>query len=146
MTVATPTRVDNWLDKAIDRARGLSIEIARHLVQRLSADADIDAFLKPLCDQVRQLSPQMRAQFVTEGKGGAVAVVTAEELSTEEASHIRGALEQAFGTALMLEFRCEPGVIAGIELHSPHASLRSSWREDLDRIGRELTRDGKRPD
>jgi F-type H+-transporting ATPase subunit b len=130
----------------IARARGLSIEIARHLVQRLSVHADIDVFLNAMCEQVRKLSPQMRAGFLGEGDGGATEVVTAAELPTEEAAQIRGALERAFGAALRLKFRCDPGVLAGIELHSAHAYLRSSWREDLDRIDKELSRDDKRPD
>ena len=44
----------------------------------------------------------------------------------------------------MLAFRSDPAVVAGIELHTAHAAIRSSWREDLDRIGKELSRDANR--
>ena len=130
----------------ISRARGLAIEIARRLLQRLSTHVVIDMFLEALCEQVRQLSPQMRAAFVTEREGAAVEVTTAVELSHEEAARVRGALEKAFGSSLKLAFRCASEVLAGIELRSPHATLRSSWREDLDHIDKELARDGSHPD
>ena len=33
-----------------------------------------------------------------------------------------------------LTYRTDPALIAGIELHGPHVTLRNSWRADLDRI------------
>jgi len=68
--------------------------------------------------------------------------VTAAPLSTEEAERIRGAVADAFGGKPLLVFRSDPAVIAGIELHSRHAVIRNSWRSDLDRIRKELNRDG----
>jgi len=129
----------------IEHASRLSVDIALRLLQRVSPNADLDVFLKAACAQARQLSPQMRAAFTApQTNGEALEVTTAVDLSAEEASCVRLALEHAFGTALTVAFRCDPRVVAGIELHSPHASIRSSWREDLDRIGKELSSDAKR--
>ena len=85
----------------IDRACRLSVDIARQLVQRLSAVADIDVFLKAVCVEVRQMSPQMRAAFTAPGSdGAAIEVITAMGLSVEETQHVRLTLEQAFGARL----------------------------------------------
>lgn len=123
----------------IDRTRDLVLDIARRLLGRAPHAAAVDVFLAGLIQQVQMLSPQERAAFTQEGeKNGSNEVVTAEPLSTADASHIRDAIAQALGGGPALVFRTDPAVIAGIELHSRHAVIRNSWRGDLDRIREEL--------
>ena len=71
----------------------------------------------------------------------AIEVVTAAPLSEEETAHVRDALKAAFGSEPPFEFRIDPALIAGIELHSRNTIVRNSWRADLDRIREELDRD-----
>jgi F0F1-type ATP synthase delta subunit len=44
------------------------------------------------------------------------------------------------GSKPSLVFRSDAAVIAGIELHSRHAVIRNSWRNDLEHIHEELNR------
>jgi F-type H+-transporting ATPase subunit b len=143
-TDATISRDRVAMEKTlIDRTRELSVEIARRLLARVTPAAAVDVFLAGLCQQVRTLPPLERAAFTAAPEeNGSVEVVTAAPLSTEEAERIRGAVADAFGGKPLLVFRSDPAVIAGIELHSRHAVIRNSWRSDLDRIRKELNRDG----
>jgi F-type H+-transporting ATPase subunit b len=123
----------------IDRTRDLVLDIARRLLGRAPHAAAMDVFLAGLIQQMQMLSPQERAAFTQQGEeNGSLEVVTAEPLSTSDASHIQDAIAQALGGKAALVFRTDPVVIAGIELHSPHAVIRNSWRGDLDRIREEL--------
>jgi F-type H+-transporting ATPase subunit b len=125
----------------IDRTRDLSVEIARRLLGRSGPAAGVDAFLAELCQQVRALSPQERAAFMqTPEEDDSVEAVTAAPLSPEQTERVRSAIGEAFGGKPALVFRSEPAVIAGIELHSRHAVIRNSWRNDLDHIREELNR------
>jgi F-type H+-transporting ATPase subunit b len=123
----------------IDRAGELSVEIARRLLSRVAPAAGVDVFLAELCQQVRASSPRERAAFTPQG-GDCVEIVTAAPLNPEEAERVRGALAEALGGRPVLVFRSDPAVIAGIELHSRHAVMRNSWRNDLERIHEELNR------
>jgi F-type H+-transporting ATPase subunit b len=124
----------------IDHVRDLSIEIAQRLLRRVSPDAGFDFFLKGLCDQAGKLAPRMQAAFTSAARPGEpVELLTAAPLSKEQMQHVRSALEQAFGQPLALTFRSDPAVIAGVELQTLHASIRSSWREDFDKIRKELS-------
>jgi len=124
----------------IDRARELSLEIARRLVGRVTPATSADIFLAELCQQVQALSPGERAAFMpVPGEDHAIEIVTAAALGTEEAARIGAAIGDAFGRMPALVFRSDPAVIAGIELHSRRAIMRNSWRGDLDRIREELS-------
>ena len=121
------------------QARDLSIDIARRLLTRLPPAAAMDMFVQALCGQIAQLKPETQVAFTA--PGSAVEVVTAAALSPDAQPSLRKKLESAFGGPLDLSFRADPAVIAGIELNAPHAYIRSSWREDLDRIHNELNSD-----
>jgi F-type H+-transporting ATPase subunit b len=130
---------------ALDRASQLSVEIARHLLRRMPPATAMNAFVVGLCEQVRALPSQARTAF-TSAAGGtcAIEVITAAPLSTEEADSVRHALKEALGADPVLTFRSDPSLIAGIELRAPHAVVRNSWRQDLERIREELSHDDKR--
>ena len=121
------------------QARDLSIDIARRLLTRLPPDAAMDMFVQALCGQIAGLKPDTRAAFTA--PGSRVDVVSAAALSPDEQEALHKKLQAAFGAPLDLSFRADPAVIAGIELNAPHAYIRSSWREDLDRIHTELSSD-----
>jgi F-type H+-transporting ATPase subunit b len=126
----------------IARASELSVEIAQRLLGRLPSRISLSAFLDGLCQEVRALPPEARKNFTSAMAGDhAIKVVTAASLSEEETGHVRDALKAAFGSELPFEFRADPTLISGIELHSQHAIVRNSWRADLDRIREELGRD-----
>jgi F-type H+-transporting ATPase subunit b len=124
----------------IDHARDLSIDIARRLLGRIGPAAGIDAFVAGLCEQMRALPPQERAAFTQTSEGDSVEIVTASPLGPDATERVRHAVADTLGAKPALVFRTDPAVIAGIELHSRHAVIRNSWRNDLERIREELTR------
>jgi F-type H+-transporting ATPase subunit b len=128
----------------LDRAGRLSVEIARHLLRRMPPATAMNAFVAGLCEQLQALPSQARAAFTSAADGThAIEVVTAAPLSTEEADGVRRALKEALGAAPVLAFRSDAALIAGIELRAPHAVVRNSWRQDLERIREELSHDDK---
>jgi F-type H+-transporting ATPase subunit b len=120
------------------RASELSVEIAQRLLGRLPSTLSLSVFLDGLRQAVRALSPEARKDFTAAEH--AIEVVTATPLSEEETRHVRDALNAAFGSELPFEFRADPKLISGVELHSHHAVVRNSWRADLERIREELGR------
>jgi F-type H+-transporting ATPase subunit b len=128
--------------KIIDHASALSVDIARRLLQRLPPDLARDAFLAALCDAIGELAPEERDSFAAAAKTGQpIEVVTAATLPDPDSAHVRAALKEAFGLDLPLVFRSDPALLAGIELRGHNVILRNSWRADLDRIRKELSRE-----
>jgi F-type H+-transporting ATPase subunit b len=125
----------------LDRARDLSIDIARRLLTRFPQPFVLDAFIDGACRKVSALPAETRGSFAATSAldRHPIEVVTAAPLSPEEAQSVRATLEKAFGVSLSLSFRSDPAVIAGIELHGQNAIIRNSWRADLDRIRAELS-------
>jgi F-type H+-transporting ATPase subunit b len=124
----------------IDRVRSLSVDIARRLLGRVGPAAGVDVFLAGLCQQMTALPPQERTAFSQTSEGDGLEIVTAAPLTPDATERVRRAVGEALGGAPSLVFRSDPAVIAGIELHSRHAVVRNSWRNDLERIREELNR------
>jgi F-type H+-transporting ATPase subunit b len=126
----------------IARASELSLEIAQRLLGRLPPEITLSAFLDGLCRELRALSSEARESLTSATAADhAVAVVTAAPLSEMDAGRVRDALKATFGSELAFEFRADPAVLAGIELHGRNTIVRNSWRGDLDRVRLELSRD-----
>jgi F-type H+-transporting ATPase subunit b len=126
----------------IERASELSIDIARRLLGRIPPQTAFDAMVVRLCDQILKLPLEARNSLMAPTTADqAIDVITAAPLSERESEHVRSALAQALGTRLLLTFRTDPALLAGIELHSRNTIVRNSWRADLDRIRAELNRD-----
>ena len=126
----------------IERASELSIDIARRLLGRMAPKTAFDVMVAGICDQILMLPPEARNNLMAPTAADqAIDVITAGPLSEQESEHVRSALEQALGTRLVLTFRADPALLAGIELHGRNTIVRNSWRADLDRIRAELSRD-----
>ena len=130
----------------IARASDLAIRIAQQLLERLPAASAWSIFLDELCEQIRGLSPDLRAAFASSSQGfNPVEMVTAAPLAADERERARQRLEAALNAKFEIGVRVDPALIAGVELHSRHAVLRSSWQNDLDTIREALDRHDKRP-
>jgi F-type H+-transporting ATPase subunit b len=125
----------------IARASDLAIKIAQRLLGRLPAASAWNFFLDELCEQIRGLSPDLRAAFAPANAGvNPVEMVTAAPLAADARDRACQQVEAAFNAKLALGVRVDPALIAGVELHSGHAVLRSSWQNDLDTIRKALGR------
>jgi len=120
----------------------LAVEIARRLLARLPREIGLALFLDGLCREVRALSSEVREKLTSPAApDDKIEVVTAAPLSDDETDQVRSALAVAFGARVVLGFRSDPALIAGIELYGRNTIMRNSWRADLDRIDEELSRD-----
>ena len=70
--------------------------------------------------------------------GGAAIEKTGDPLPPETLEACRKALARVLGHPVAVEVEVEPALIAGIELESPHAVVRNSFRADLVRLKSEL--------
>lgn len=124
----------------IARASELAVQIAQRLLGRFPPTLSFAVFLDELCQELRALSSEARDGLLAATVDRRVEVVTAAQLSNEQAEQVRGALKKALGSDIAFTHRIDPGLIAGIELHSRGTIVRNSWRADLDRIYEELNR------
>lgn len=140
---AARTRVDNDKKLALERvameqammqrAGALAVDIARQLLETLPANMALTAFLDALADRMQALPQQTRDLVAAAGSGG-FEVVTAAPLDNAQQEQCRKSLESILGAQAAIAFRCDPGLIAGIEIHGGAIVLRNSWRDDLARI------------
>jgi F-type H+-transporting ATPase subunit b len=129
----------------VAHASELAVEIARRLLARQGGNGAVEPFLPGLCDTARTLTQEARESLAEATPDEPLEVVTATALSPGEADQVRAALAKTFGATVPLAFRSDPTLLAGIELHGGNAILRNCWREDLDRIREELSRDKHQP-
>lgn len=129
-------------EEVVARAGELSVQIAARLLARLPPQTGLSAFLDGLRQELESLPPDVKHSLAAkDDENVAAEVVTAAKLSDAESAQVRTVLEQALGAGVRVEFRSDPSVIGGIELHGRAAIVRNSWRADLRRIREDLIRD-----
>ena len=121
---------------ASDRAARLAVDIAGKLLARLPESARIDGFIGGLAEALAAL-PQANKQAL----GDELELRAARPLSAEESRSCRDAFAKALGRPLDFVVAVDPDVIAGLELDTPHATVRNSFRGDLKRVVEGLTDD-----
>jgi F-type H+-transporting ATPase subunit b len=124
---------------ASDRAARLAVEIAEKLLNRLPDSARIDGFVGGLADGLASLPAASRDGL---GGGEDATLKAARPLSEAESKSCRDAFARALGRPLSFVVAVDPDLVAGLELETPHAVVRNSFRADLSRIVEELTRHG----
>jgi F-type H+-transporting ATPase subunit b len=124
-----------------ERSASLAVDIAGHLVARLDGASVHAAFLNWLADEIAAL-PEATRQAVD---GATLEVVSAKALDPNGQALTRERIGKALGSTVSLDFRTDPGLIAGLELHGPHLLVSNSWRADLARIQAGLTATNNSP-
>ncbi len=122
---------------ASDRAARLAVDIAGKLLARLPDSARVDGFIEGLARALASLPDASRDGF---GGGDKPKLTAARAMSPEETRSCRDAFARALGRPLDFAVAVDPDLIAGLELETPHAVVRNSFRSDLKRIVEELTR------
>jgi len=123
-----------------DRASRLAVDIAARLLARVPAEARVSAFIDDLAAGVAAL-PEAAREGLAEGDG-LLAIKAPRALTDAEAQALRDRLAAVLGRPVRLAVEVDPALIAGLELEAPHAVVRNTFRADLDRILKELTRHG----
>ncbi|MCW3476412.1 F0F1 ATP synthase subunit B family protein [Limobrevibacterium gyesilva] len=121
------------------QACSLAASIARRLLGRIPAKSATAGLIDTLAADVAALPEATRREIVTQGE--AVEIVTAVPLGPQEQHACRDMLAGILDGAVEIAFHSDPSLIAGIELHGPHARIRNSWKADLERIAAELQGD-----
>lgn len=130
---------DSEKEAASDHASRLAVDITSKLLARLPEEARISGFIDGLAEGVAELPAASRAAF---GADGPVRLTAARALTDAEAAACRARLAQALGRPLDLTVETDPGLIAGLEIATPHAVVRNNFKADLERITAALTRHG----
>jgi F-type H+-transporting ATPase subunit b len=117
---------------AEDRAGRLAVDIASKLLDRLPREARIDAFIDGIAAGLANLPEGTRATLGAEGTS--VRLTTARAVTPDEVEACRTALARVLGHPVLVEVAVEPALIAGIELETPYAVVRNSFRADLVRL------------
>jgi len=120
------------------RASQLAVDIAGKVLARLPDEARITGFIDGLAEGVAGLPEAGR---VGVGEDGSPLRIKAARAMTEaELNACHDALGRALGRPVELAVDVDLSLIAGLEIETPHAIVRNSFRADLDRIAEELTR------
>ena len=121
---------------ASDRSAKLAVDIAGKMLARLPDSARVDGFIDGLAKALASLPEASR-----DGIDAATPRLSAPRpLTAQETQSCRDAFAAALGRPLDFVVAVDPGLIAGLELETPHAVVRNSFRNDLSRIVEELTR------
>ena len=106
---------------------------------RLPDSARVDGFIDGLAEALASLPGREPGRARRDGAG---ARLTAPRALTAAGDAIlpRRLRQGARPAARILVVAIDPGLIAGLELETPHAVVRNSFRSDLARIVEELTR------
>lgn len=118
-----------------EHAKALAVEIARKLFTRLPDEAKVSGFIDGLVDVIVALPEESRSDI---GKGTPLTLKTARPLTAGEDETLHTRLSSALGRPVDLTVVCDTDLIAGLEIDTPHALVRNSFRGDLDRIARGL--------
>ncbi|WP_298351773.1 ATPase [Rhodoblastus sp.] len=120
------------------RAGELALTVAARLAARLDGAAVTETFLRWLTDKIAALPADVRS---TLGAAGEVEIVSAAPLEPGLQRRVGAEIGAALGASLSFSYRIEPDLIAGLELRTPHLSVRNSWRADLTQILAEINHD-----
>jgi F-type H+-transporting ATPase subunit b len=115
-----------------DRASVFALDIAARLLERLPPQARIAGFADGLAAELGKLPPDTLAQLGSDGVP--LKLIAPRPLDPDELQTCRGVLARALGHEASLEIVVDAGLIAGLELEAPHATVRNSFRNDLTQL------------
>ncbi|KAB7738395.1 ATPase [Parvibaculum sedimenti] len=121
-----------------DHACRLAVDIAARLFEKLPAEARVMSFIDGLVAGVAALPDATRTGIGADGVP--VCIKAARDLTEAEKEACRAKLAQTLGRPISVAVAVDPVLIAGLEIDTPHAVVRNSFRADLDRIAAGLTR------
>jgi F-type H+-transporting ATPase subunit b len=119
-----------------DQAASLAVDIAARLLGRLPPPARVSGFIDGLGAAVAGLDATTLAGL--RANSAALRLRAPQALTATELAACRRALAPVLPEGASLTVVVDPGLLAGLELESPHALVHNSLRADLARIKEEL--------
>lgn len=128
------------------KAAELAVTVAARLLADVGPQAATARMLEQALDAIRGLDAHERARLIAEvARGEHLRVVTAMALTADARASSAKAISDLLGVEAVVDFAEDPALLAGAEVHLPHAVVRQSWRDHLVRIRGELAADDIRP-
>lgn len=135
---------ERLLEEARHAAFDLAADIAGRLLAQAPAELRAQAWLERIDDHLQSLPQSDRAELAGELASGApLRVITAVPLGAATLESWRAALHRALAPGVQVSFETDPKLIAGAELHFPHATLTFSLRSVLLILRAELGAHGR---
>jgi F-type H+-transporting ATPase subunit b len=122
-------------------ALDLAAEMARRVLAEVPESLRVQAWLERIDGHLRSLAPGELAELSGElAGGGTVRVVTASPLTAGAQEEWRTKLRAALAPEALVAFETDPRLIAGAELHFPHAQLNFSIQGAIAALQQEVRR------
>lgn len=119
-------------------AARLAVDLAARLLDVTTNHHATDAFLDRACEALSALPEEERRGMIGPDEGMRVRIVSAEPLDEDRRRHCRERLAAMLGQEPEVDFADDRSLIAGVEIHFPHAVLRHNWRAALDEAWSEM--------
>lgn len=134
-------------EQAAQELRRAALDLAADMASRVLAQIPqplrVQAWLERIEGHLQALPPGELRELSGQLSGGsALRVVTAAPLAAEAEEQWRARLRAATAAEARVEFDSEPGLIAGAELHFPHAQLSFSVQGALAALQQEVQSHG----
>ena len=117
-------------------AAQLALDIARKLLARLPADAQVSGFVEGLVAELARLPETLRDSLRQPAQR--FELHAPRPLEQAELAQIQQALATALGQPVTLDVMVDATLVAGLELTGGAVVVRNSFRADLDRLKNEL--------
>lgn len=130
-------------EEALEEARRAAIDLGAQFARRLLADVPMplraEAWIERIEQHVTALAKQEREALARQlTNGAALTVFTASPLPEAASNEWRGRLRSLLGKDIVIDFKTNPELVAGAELHFPAAMLRMSWQSALETFRAEI--------
>lgn len=127
-----------------DEVTALAAELASKLLRKAGSELSNGAFLEPLERQLKDLPAEERERLQKDlaAENGRLTVVTAAALPAADRDRWGDRLGDCFGQTIKTEFVIDPDILGGAELRFPHAVLKLTWADQLQRA-KELLRENE---
>jgi F-type H+-transporting ATPase subunit b len=113
----------------------LAVDMASTLLRKLGSESLNDTFLQKIDAHIENLPEDERARLKTDldADGAHLTVVTATALDADAQDRWRTRLGNRLDRSHMTEFTVDPSIIGGAELRFPHAVLKFTWADQLEK-------------
>lgn len=109
-----------------DDAAELACDLARRLLQATPAGGDA-GFVEALLEKLRAVPAAEREQWFASSAPRSALLATAGTLEPSLQQRLAGALDEALGAGVTIDFAADPALLAGAELRLPHGVLAYHW-------------------
>lgn len=123
------------LDDMRGQAATLAADLAAGLLRGVGTNALSEAFLDQFDQRLKALpaDEMKRLKKDLSANGARVDIVTAEALKAADRTRWVARVEAALGGKIKPRFVAEPSILGGAELRFPHAVLKFTWADQLEK-------------